>query len=504
VNTGKLSDNSVTNVKLAEGSVTTGKLLDASVTNAKLGPQAVTSDKIQNYTIQTEDLSPTIVVPNADSISGIPASRNQVPNALYPLNATGGLELRRDGPLTKDADSAAAIGPLAAFFVGYVGGKVLDVVLEGLGDAVGINAPNGGTALHCQSPSGYAGLFEGNVQVNGGSLTVQNTIIGSIQNSEQLGGYLPGNAGSTIPISNGQVCVNLNADKLDGIDGSNFVNVATDYGRFNVVSDLYEGTSTLTNRYVNEGQSNSITSSMIQSGAIGSSHISTSADVTLAAITAGNINYAVPASAVEGFSTAVDGAYGYTGRTDGTGVTGRCDNGTLAYGLWGRSTTGYAGYFNGKVHVNGALSKSSGTFKIDHPLDPANKYLSHSFAESPEMLNIYRGAGELHGGVATVELPSYFSALNSDPTVSLTCVGGYSALYAEEVAGNSFVVRLADGNPDQRFHWVVYGVRKDAWALQNPVIVEEEKESDLRGRYLNPKVFGLPEERSIEMAKPSN
>ena len=39
----------------------------------------------------------------------------------------------------------------------------------------------------------------------------------------------------------------------------------------------------------------------------------------------------------------------------------------------------------------GTLSKGSGTFKIDHPLDPANKYLSHSFVESPDMMNIYNG-----------------------------------------------------------------------------------------------------------------
>ena len=39
-----------------------------------------------------------------------------------------------------------------------------------------------------------------------------------------------------------------------------------------------------------------------------------------------------------------------------------------------------------------ALSaKRKGSFKIDHPLDPANKYLYHSFVESPVMKNIYDG-----------------------------------------------------------------------------------------------------------------
>jgi len=41
--------------------------------------------------------------------------------------------------------------------------------------------------------------------------------------------------------------------------------------------------------------------------------------------------------------------------------------------------------------VTGKLTKGSGSFKIDHPLDPANKYLSHSFVESPDMMNVYNG-----------------------------------------------------------------------------------------------------------------
>jgi hypothetical protein len=39
----------------------------------------------------------------------------------------------------------------------------------------------------------------------------------------------------------------------------------------------------------------------------------------------------------------------------------------------------------------GTLSKGGGSFKIDDPLDPAHKYLSHSFVESPDMMNVYNG-----------------------------------------------------------------------------------------------------------------
>ena len=64
------------------------------------------------------------------------------------------------------------------------------------------------------------------------------------------------------------------------------------------------------------------------------------------------------------------------------------------YGVTG-SDSGYAGYFVGRVHVTGTLSKSAGSFKIDHPLDPANQYLSHSFVESPDMMNVYNGNATL-------------------------------------------------------------------------------------------------------------
>ena len=68
------------------------------------------------------------------------------------------------------------------------------------------------------------------------------------------------------------------------------------------------------------------------------------------------------------------------------GVIGRADVGVGAYGVWGLSIEGFAGFLSGKVQVLGALTKSGGGFKIDHPRDGENRYLSHSFVESPEML----------------------------------------------------------------------------------------------------------------------
>ena len=76
---------------------------------------------------------------------------------------------------------------------------------------------------------------------------------------------------------------------------------------------------------------------------------------------------------------------------------------------------GYAGKFYGNVEINGTLSKSAGTFKIDHPLDPENKYLYHSFVESPDMMNVYNGNVLLdNNGEAVVKLSDWFEALNME------------------------------------------------------------------------------------------
>ena len=157
----------------------------------------------------------------------------------------------------------------------------------------------------------------------------------------------------------------------------------------------------------------------------------------------------------------------------------------------------YAGYFFGRVRVVGMLSKTGGAFLIDHPADPEHKILRHSFVESPEMLLIYKGRASLEDGAVTVELPSYFEALvhPDGREIVLTCVGGYSPLYLDgDIADGRFTVRTAEGGTqDQGFSWVVYGTRNDAWAQQNPIVVEEDKTTDGEfkiGKYLNPEAFG--------------
>lgn len=156
--------------------------------------------------------------------------------------------------------------------------------------------------------------------------------------------------------------------------------------------------------------------------------------------------------------------------------------------VWG-SGIKYAGYFEGNVHVNGTLSKSGGTFKIDHPQDPENKYLVHSFVESPEMKNIYDGVATTNAnGDATITMPTYFQALNVSFRYQLTCMGQFAqAIVQEEIIGNVFKIKT--DKPNVKVSWQVTGVRNDEWAKANPIVVEQAKEKEAVGKYLNPEVF---------------
>lgn len=115
--------------------------------------------------------------------------------------------------------------------------------------------------------------------------------------------------------------------------------------------------------------------------------------------------------------------------------------------------------FSGNVSIGGSLSKGSGSFKIDHPLDPANKYLYHSFVESPDMMNVYNGNVVTDKiGKATVVLPEYFEALNRDFRYQLTVVGQFAqAIVAKKVDHNRFVIRTS--KPNVEVSWQVTGIR---------------------------------------------
>jgi trimeric autotransporter adhesin len=178
-------------------------------------------------------------------------------------------------------------------------------------------------------------------------------------------------------------------------------------------------------------------------------------------------------------------------------------NGTGTNALYVSKSGGgnYAGYFSGNVYVNGTLSKAGGSFKIDHPLDPANKYLEHSFVESPDMMNVYNGNITTDAnGDATVTLPDYFEALNRDFRYQLTVIGQFAqAIVKDEVKDNRFTIKT--DKPNVKVSWQVTGIRQDAWANANRIPVEEAKPANEQGTYLYPQGYAQPASKGIDYAR---
>jgi len=159
---------------------------------------------------------------------------------------------------------------------------------------------------------------------------------------------------------------------------------------------------------------------------------------------------------------------------------------------------------SGNVSINGNLTVSGNkNFRIDHPLDPANKYLFHAAIESSEVLNLYSGNVVLDAsGEAMVELPEWFEVINKDFRYQLTSIGvpGPDLYVAEEVSGGHF--KVAGGTPGGKVSWQVSGVRNDAWEKAHPMVVEADKGAN-RGQYLTPELYGAPEMARIGYMAPA-
>lgn len=186
-----------------------------------------------------------------------------------------------------------------------------------------------------------------------------------------------------------------------------------------------------------------------------------------------------------GFISGVNGLNPTT-NPNGAGVRGVATNGAWAGDFIGPfRVQGDAQIFQ-DLNVFGTLTKAAGSFRIDHPLDPENKYLSHSFVESPDMMNVYNGnitTGER--GEALVELPSYFDALNRDFRYQLTVIGQFAqAMVLEKIKGNRFKIKT--DKPRVEVSWQVTGIRKDKFAEEHRIQVESEKSNSERGRQQNP------------------
>jgi hypothetical protein len=132
---------------------------------------------------------------------------------------------------------------------------------------------------------------------------------------------------------------------------------------------------------------------------------------------------------------------------------------------------------------------------MDHPLDPANRTLSHTSIQSSEALNVYSGTIALdENGEAWVNLPDWFEVLNKDFRYLVTPIGSEAELYiAKEVTNNKF--KIAGGKAGMKVSWEISGVRHNPGFEPTPV--DQLKPADQRGLYYNPEAYGKSIEKSI-------
>ncbi len=138
-------------------------------------------------------------------------------------------------------------------------------------------------------------------------------------------------------------------------------------------------------------------------------------------------------------------------------------------------------------------------FKIDHPLDPANKYLVHASVESSEMMNIYSGNVTTDEfGLATVTLPAWFQAENTDFRYQLTVVDERfaQAVVSKRIENNQFTIHTNATNV--QVSWQITAVRQDAYAKAHPMVAEQVKGAKERGFYQHPELYGQPREKQTQ------
>ena len=135
------------------------------------------------------------------------------------------------------------------------------------------------------------------------------------------------------------------------------------------------------------------------------------------------------------------------------------------------SSTGVA--VTGTLSCTGALSKGSGSFRIEHPLPSksATHQLVHSFIEGPKCDLIYRGKVDLVDGKASVNIDAEstmtegtFEALCTTVQCFTSNESGWGAIRGK-VIGNILTIEAQDAASTDNVSWMVIGERKDKHIL---------------------------------------
>lgn len=485
------------------------------------------------------------------------------PYAIFALNAANAVSASTAATAT---NASQLNGQAASFYrnaANLNAGTIPDGRLSGTYSApIGLsNAGNVFTGAFTGSGSGLINLHASNV-ASGTLADARLSANVAILDTSQT--FTGGKAFSTAPaftaagtpfsVTSGTLVTNLNADLLDGLHASAFLqsipNPLTLSGTNYPHIIRGENASTASLSAGLYGASTSPIS--VTLGVYGESASVNGCGVRGEATSATGVNYGgwfkTPSTSGIGLfgdagaaSGATYGVWGRTASTAGRGVFGSAtamigstyggyfeSSSTSGFGVYGRNNatsgviygvrgyastaaTGYAVYAAGDMGASGVKP-----FRIDHPMDPENKYLLHYSTESPEVLNVYSGKVTLDGaGEAVVELPTYFASINKDPRYTLTAVAAAMPMLhvAEEISETALAegertgpgvapptcsFRIGGGVPGGKVSWRVEAVRNDLRVRLHGAPVEREKAGPERGVYQHPEYYGQPPERGME------
>ena len=128
----------------------------------------------------------------------------------------------------------------------------------------------------------------------------------------------------------------------------------------------------------------------------------------------------------------------------------------------------------GQLTVTGAVSKGSGSFNIEHPLESKKDTprLVHSFIEGPQADLIYRGVAQLVDGSAQINIDTVsdmtdgtFIALNRCAQVFTTNESNWDAVRGS-VTGNILTIESNTTDSTACISWMVVGERCDKHMME--------------------------------------
>lgn len=381
-------------------------------------------------------------------------------------------------------ESTSATGTNYAGFFQSASPTGYGVLAKNSGGGVGLRAESAGTALQVVGSSTFIGAigfmgpssFSGSADLSGPTQLFGTTTVSGPSIFQQPAAF---QSNPPFSVSSSSVVTNLNADKLDGKDSTDFLQSIP-------VPLVLTGNELNGIVQVN----NSSFAGPAISGISGGSNGHGVFGQGLVGVRGFGL------TGVEGkaFAEQGIGVYGYSQRTT-----------TTTYGVQGEVSANNPAAFG--VYSFGSMG-ASGTkpFRIDHPFDPANKYLFHYSSESPLPQNFYNGNVRTDAdGQAWVTLPDYFEEINKDFKYTLTVVDDTDSpdfvqvKVAKKIKNNRFKIRTSV--PNVEVSWRVDALRNDKWVQKNPPKTEVDKEGSEKGTYQHPELYGMPAEMGTNYAR---